>query len=133
MRCRAKIQRFSFLVQHSLLSIHGPKINNMRTIIILKRLLALVLFLASAAVSAIAANAGVEDGGCDAENADGSCVATAAAPVVQSSEGLRLTEAVARYGEAQTVEVSAHRPMRYDSKHTGDFSSLYSRIVHDYS
>jgi hypothetical protein len=79
----------------------------MRTIIILKRLLALVLFLASAAVSAIAADVGVEDGGCDAENADGSCVATAAAPVVQSSEAVRLTEAVARYGEAQSVEVSA--------------------------
>ena len=93
MRCRAKIQRFSFLVQHSLLSIHGPKINNMRTIIISKRILALVLFLASAAVSAIAANVGVEDGGCDAESADGSCVATAAAPVVQSSEGLRHDEA----------------------------------------
>ena len=78
----------------------------MRTIIILRRLFALVLFLASASVSAIATEEGVEGAGCDAENADGSCVATAGGEG-QPSETLRLIEAVARYGEAQSVEVSA--------------------------
>ncbi len=103
----------------------------MRTIIISKRLLALVLFLASAAVPATAADVGVEGGGCDAENDDGSCAAAAAAPVVQgadmASEALRLIAAVGNYGEEQAVEVSTiGRCGTILCISMGDFSSQFT-------